>query len=76
MKKDKKALSEAARLMGSSRSEKKTAAVQQNGQLGGRPLKSLSEYKCTCGSTDGNHKFRCAYGRAYKYRQEKNLPLE
>jgi len=33
----KKARSEAARLLGSARSEKKAAAVRENGKLGGRP---------------------------------------
>lgn len=38
-----KARSEAARLLGSARSEKKAAAVRENGKLGGRPRTNATQ---------------------------------
>ena len=42
-------LSEAARALGSVKSEKKAAAVRENGKLGGAPLKPLEKVACNCG---------------------------
>jgi len=68
--------SEAARALGSIRTEKKAAASRKNGQLGGGVLKPLVAIHCSCGveGLDG-HKSTCKRGRAIKYRRSKGLPL-
>ena len=63
------ALAEAARVMGSTRTERKAQAARSNGRKGGRPVKPLSQIACTCGAqADDVHTARCARGQAYKRR--------
>ena len=76
------ARSAAARLMGSIRSEKKTAAARANAQKTYKPMKALADIACLCGSPAGDvglppfkHKSTCLRGRAIKYRTAKGLPL-
>lgn len=76
--------SEAARLLGSIRTEKKIAATaevgRRYGNRDGRPRKSLSEVECTCtagpDAPHESHKSYCLRGQAVKRRQAKGLPLE
>ena len=70
---------EAARQLGSIRTERKAASSRENGKLGGRPrgtVKPLAEIECNCGGEGLNHKAGCPRGRAIRYRQAKGLPLE
>ena len=76
------ARSEAARLMGSVRSEKKTAAARANAQKTYKPMKALADISCICDPPIGDigqppfkHKSTCLRGRAIKYRLAKGLPL-
>ncbi len=63
----------AMRAIGSRRTEKKAAAVRENGKKGGRPsgsIKPLSQLSCNCGATeDAAHKAACPRGRAYRRRK-------
>jgi len=75
---DPDARKEAARLLGSIRSEKKAEAARRNGALsnGRRPLKPLSEVRCTCGAGDSlEHKGTCPRYKRIFYRRQKGLPL-
>ncbi len=76
------ARSEAARLMGSVKSEKKAAAARANAQKTYKPMKALAEIPCICETPAGDiglppfrHKSTCLRGRAIKYRTAKGLPL-
>jgi hypothetical protein len=60
--------SEAARLLGSARTEQKATAARENGRLGGRPLKPLSDFVCNCGQPEGHHKSYCLRGQAERRR--------
>jgi hypothetical protein len=74
------ARSEAARLMGMARTDRKAAANREKGiygHLGGRPLKPLAEIECNCGAgpaTTG-HKATCFRGQAIKRRLRQGKPL-
>ena len=69
---------EAARLMGSIKTEKKAAAARANGfkpghaghHGGGRKVKALTELVCSCGAGDTTegHKWDCPRGQAIKRR--------
>lgn len=79
---DADARSEAARLMGSVKSDKKAAAARINAQKTYKPMKLLADIVCTCERTAGDvglppfqHKSTCLRGRAIKYRTAKGLPL-
>jgi hypothetical protein len=78
--KDKELLSEAFRIIGSRKTNKKASASRANGQLGGRPTKPLAEIPCTCGGgavlTVEAHPTTCARGRAIRYRIKKGLVVE
>lgn len=76
------ARSEAARLMGSVKSEKKAAAARANAQKTYKPMKALADIVCQCERPAGElglppfkHKSTCLRGRAIKYRLQKGLPL-
>jgi len=69
-------LSEAARAMGSVKSEQKAAAARENGKKGGAPLKPLETIPCTCGGQGLEHKTTCPRGIRIRVRQKKGLPLE
>ena len=76
------ARSEAARLMGSVKSEKKAAAARANAQKTYKPMKALADIACECERAAGDvglppfkHKSTCLRGRAIKYRLQKGLPL-
>ena len=73
---------EAARMMGSAKSEKKAAAARANAQKTYKPMKVLADIVCLCSPPEGDpglppfkHKSTCLRGRAIKYRTEKGLPL-
>ncbi len=74
--------SEAARLLGSIRTEKKSQAARENlakvRYTGGRRPKPLSELACTCeaGESLEGHKSHCPRGRAIKRRRAKGESLE
>ena len=51
--------SEAARTLGGIKTPKKSASSKRNGLSGGRPWKPIEEIECTCGRTDGTHKWIC-----------------
>jgi hypothetical protein len=72
--------SDAARRLGSIRTEKKAAAARETGRkyghLGGRPLKPLSEIACNCGGVGLDHKASCLRGQAIRRRQKKGQALE
>lgn len=68
-------ISEAARALGSVRTEKKAASSRENGKLGGRPLKRLEDIPCTCGGEGLNHLSTCQRGRTIRVRRKKGLPL-
>lgn len=69
---------EAARLMGSIKTEKKAAAARANGfkpghpghQGGGRKVKPLTELVCSCdaGEATEGHRWDCPRGQAIKRR--------
>ena len=67
--------SEAARALGSIRTEKKAAASRENGKLGRRPLKPLDTIACNCGGEGLNHKSTCPRGRRIRQRKRTGLPL-
>ena len=76
------ARSEAARLMGRSRSPAKLAAQKRNAKKGGRKLKRLADVRCTCGAgaavdAAGRplHPTTCPRGRVVRYHLCKGLPL-
>jgi len=50
----KKARSEAARILGSARSEKKATAVRENGKLGGRPRTNRPQAVLVVQKTESN----------------------
>lgn len=67
--------SEAARLMGKVRSERKTNAARANatvkGDKRGPKPKPLNQLKCNCDGGDTlNHKSYCPRGRAIRQRQK------
>ena len=68
-------ISEAARALGSIRTEKKAAAARANGKKGGGQLKPLDEIPCTCGGQGLEHKTTCPRGIRIRVRQKKGLPL-
>lgn len=77
---DEEARREAARLMGSIRTEKKAAASRANGfkpgnkagKNGGRPWKPISEVECNCTGGDSieasSHTWRCPRGQSIRRR--------
>jgi hypothetical protein len=69
--------SEAARALGSIKTEKKAASSRENGKKGGRRIKALEDIPCICATDAGmiEHKSTCLRGRAIKYREKKGLPL-
>lgn len=71
-------VSEAGRIGGSARTERKAAAARENAKLGGRPFTPLAEIECTCGKGPGleSHKATCKRARAIKRRLAKGVPLE
>lgn len=71
-------VSEAGRLGGSIKSERKAAAVRENGKLGGKRRLPLSEIRCNCGSKSltSGHKSTCPRGLAIKRRLAKGQPLD
>ncbi len=66
----------AAAAMGSARTEAKAAASRRNGLKNalkaGRPVKPLSEIRCTCdaGESMTGHRWNCPRGQAIKRRQK------
>jgi hypothetical protein len=68
---------EAGRRGGSVRSERKAAAVRENGKLGGKKPRPLADIFCSCGSESltSGHKSTCPRGRAIKRRLAKGQPL-
>jgi len=62
----------AAVSLGSRTSDKKKASSPRNGALGGRPLKPLDQIPCTCGATDGKHKWTCTRKRTEYQRERRN----
>lgn len=57
--------------IGSIKTAKKSAASAENGKLGGRPQKPLSEIPCTCGAGESlQHGSLCPRGRAIRRRQK------
>ena len=77
---DPEARKEAARLLGSIKSEAKAAAARINGakSQGRKPTKPLRELRCTCGAPAGSleHKGHCPAYHAIRNRRLKGLPLE
>ena len=76
--------SQAAAMMGRARSEKKTAAAQNNAKKPRqRPVKPMAEIACTCSAGDVTinaegkplHPTTCPRGRVIRYRLTKGLPL-
>ena len=79
---DQDARREAARLMGSVKSDRKTAAARANAQKTFKPMKALADIPCICELPEGDagrppfqHKSTCLRGRAIKYRLAKGLAL-
>ncbi len=66
-----RALSEIMRQRGSVRSEKKAASSAENGKLGVRPARPLSEIPCTCSAGDSltGHPSTCPRGLAIRRRR-------
>jgi hypothetical protein len=52
--------------VGRTRSAKKAESSKENGKAGGRPVKPLESYACTCGRGDAleGHPTTCPRGRA------------
>lgn len=76
-------ISEAARKMGSVKSEAKAKASRENATRP-RPnarkprpnaLKKLADIKCTCSGSGLDHRSYCPRGRAIRYRQARDLPM-
>jgi len=67
---------EAARALGSIKTERKAAQARENGKKGGRPLVSLEAIPCTCGGHGLDHKSTCRRGVVIRYRRRKGLPIE
>jgi len=66
-----RALRQIMRERGSVRSAKKAGSSAENGRLGGRPERPLSDLLCACSAGDAldGHKTYCPRGRAIKRRQ-------
>ena len=69
-------VSDAARALGSIRSERKSAASRENGKLGGRRRLPLLEIPCSCGGEGLVHRSTCRRGVAIRLRRNKGIPLE
>jgi len=69
------AFSEAARALGSIRTEKKAASSRENGKKGGGQLKPLDTIPCDCGGDGLQHKSTCPRGRRISQRRRTGLPL-
>lgn len=67
--------SEAARALGSIKTEKKAASSRENGKKGGGQLKPLETIPCTCGGQGMEHKATCPRGVRIRVRQKRGLPL-
>ncbi len=68
--------SEAARLLGNARTEKKAAAARENARKPKpRALRPLESIPCTCGGNGLEHKSTCPRGRAIRRRQKLGQPL-
>lgn len=61
--------SEAAKALGSIKTEKKATSSRENGKKGGRPFKNLEEIPCTCGGEGLDHKSTCPRGRTIRQRR-------
>jgi hypothetical protein len=70
--------SEAARLLGSIKTPKKTASSRRN-VVKANPLKLLAEIPCNCAGGESkarkDHKGTCPKYRAIRYREMRGLPL-
>jgi hypothetical protein len=79
MKSKTRSASEAARELGSIKTEKKSATSAAN-IAGANPLKPLADIPCTCGGGDSkkrsDHRGTCPKYRAIYYREKRNLPLD
>ncbi len=62
--------SEAARVLGSIKTEKKAASSRENGKKGGRPMKDLADIPCNCGGEGLTHKSTCSRGRTIRQRKK------
>ena len=67
--------SEAARTLGSIRTERKAVASRENGKKGGGQIKPLESLPCSCGGEGLEHRSTCRRGVAIRYRRKKGLPL-
>jgi hypothetical protein len=67
--------SEAARALGSIKTEKKAAASRENGKKGGTKIRPLESFTCTCGGEGLEHKSTCPRGVRIRVRRKKGLPL-
>jgi hypothetical protein len=66
---------EAAKTLGSIKTEKKAASSRENGRRGGRRIKPLAEIPCTCGGSDLEHRSTCPRGKRIYVRRKTGLPL-
>ena len=66
---------EAARALGSIRTEKKARASRENGKKGGTQIKRLADIPCTCGGEGLEHRSTCPRGIRIRVRRKKGLPL-
>ena len=66
---------EAAKALGSIKTEKKAATSRENGKLGGRPMKALADIPCNCGGEGLEHRSTCPRGRTIRQRQRKGLTV-
>jgi hypothetical protein len=66
---------EAARALGSVKSERKASAARENGKKGGGQFKPLETIPCTCGGEGLEHKSTCPRGARIRVRRRKGLPL-
>lgn len=78
---DPEARREAARLLGSARTERKRITSAQNiekAQRTGRPILPLAAFACTCGHSDSleGHPTTCPRGRAIRRRRKAGKPLQ